>query len=70
MELDEILAALEKAWTFANETDAEDRFVRPDYRRALVEAWEDISVAYSVKRRTMVAPSINLNVAMVRRGRG
>lgn len=69
MEPDEILAALAPAWAVANRTDDEGTFLRPDYREALVHAWEDISVAYSVKRKAMVEPSMNLNVAMARRGR-
>lgn len=68
--LNEILDALGPCWRFANETEEDGTFKRPDYRRALDEAWTDILVAHEGKlkrERDEQANHPTLNVAMVRR---
>jgi hypothetical protein len=70
--LDEILDALGPCWRFANQTTEDGTLVRPDYRRALDEAWTDIVVAAETKRKhetQQPIPHPTLNVAMVRRER-
>jgi hypothetical protein len=65
--LQEVLNALAPAWRLANKTDESEKFLMPDYRRALVEVWEDIVVAAASKDRSPEAWS-NLNVAMTKNG--
>ena len=67
--LQEILEALRPAWRLANQTTEDGAFVRPDYRRALEDAWTDIVVYAGVKAGNAPPdPSIVLNVAMTRLG--
>jgi hypothetical protein len=66
LSLDEILDALGPCWRFANQTTDDGTFIRPDYRRALDEAWTDIVVAAEGKRSRETIPHPTLNVAMVR----
>lgn len=61
----EILDAMRPAWNLANRTDDSGKFLRPDYREALVHVWEDIVVASSRKDRGEEL-HLNLNVAMTK----
>lgn len=65
----EILDAFASTWRYANLTDDEDRFVRPEYRQALQDVWTDICVAARIKRDQSNLPHPTLNVAMTRRGK-
>lgn len=70
MDIYEVLAAFEPAFRVANRTDETGKFLRPDYREALVAVWEDILVAYSTKLHNQPpVPSVNLNVALAQRVR-
>lgn len=70
MDIYEILAAFEPAFAVANRTDETGKFLRPDYREALMFVWEDILVAYGVKMSSQPpVPSLNLNVALAQRVR-
>lgn len=66
LSLTEVLEAMQPCWRFANETDDEGRFVRPDYRRALDEVWLDLVLFTEQKRKRQPNYFPRLNVAVVR----
>lgn len=63
MTIEQVLRAMQPAWKLANRTDDDGKFLRPDYRQALVDVWEDIVVANHTYQKQQYDPSMNLNVA-------
>ncbi|QDH91767.1 hypothetical protein SEA_PHRAPPUCCINO_92 [Mycobacterium phage Phrappuccino] len=62
-----LLDAFAPAWRLANCTNESGTFLRPDYRAALAEVWEDIVAAAGAKQKAPEA-WMNLNVAMTKNG--